>query len=437
MTRTSLRRRHSWPFFIACFWVPFASAAQLKESVSYIHWYATIGLAALFWPRLLGGRSRLLTYVIASTLVLSMSIAPLASSSLQSGYHLLQAGKLGIILLITVMLLSRSDTARGVLLGAEIATMVNAGMVAVGVLGVGSVFSLMSVGRYGTVLNPPGSMWRVGILVLVSSSLTLLLGKASLRPVLMLIGGLLLTVLDGSRTAAVEMAVGVGFVIYFVIREMKRSHIVFRTMSARAAVVFSIILAAFAFVPNENTYLADLGFSERGADLLSSLQGQGGSGLEDADGTRWEMITVALSEIAHHPWVGSGMGTTRIDTSVGPMVVHIAFLQVWADVGLLGFLAYTALTLGSLFGPWARPALISQAELGDRIAFHNGLFVLTCWAISGLFHPLSTELSEWIMFAVGLAGLQVPQWISRRPIFIPLTFAPLQPDHAVQRKEIP
>jgi O-antigen ligase len=99
------------------------------------------------------------------------------------------------------------------------------------------------------------------------------------------------------------------------------------------------------------------------------------------------------------------------------MVVHAAYLQVWADVGIFGFIAYGALTLGVLLGSWARPKIIPQMQFGDRVAFYNGIYVLSCWVLAGVFHPLSTEITEWVMFIVGLAGLQVPLWVPvRRPV---------------------
>jgi hypothetical protein len=324
----------------------------------------------------------------------------------------LEAGKLSLILLVILpMLLGRPDTSRGLRIGVQVAAVVNAGVLVAGALGLGSFIDQRSVGRFDTVLNGAGSLWRVGILVLVWSALRLLVTKMSLWPVLVFVASIILIVFDGSRTGAICLVAAVGFVAWFVTREIING----KTQVSRRLLTGSVFLGttislAFIFAPGLASGIGTIGFLERGSGLYESIVGNRGGGIDEADGSRAEMLRDTLAGIIDHPVIGTGMGTTRTQTDVGPMVVHIAYLQVWADVGLMGFLAYGALTLGALAGPWSSMRRVSGASLEDRIDFFNGIFVLFCFAISGLLHPLSTELTEWVMFLTGLAGLRAGRW---------------------------
>ena len=127
--------------------------------------------------------------------------------------------------------------------------------------------------------------------------------------------------------------------------------------------------------------------------------------IDRIDSARSQMNRDVIAAIADHPVLGNGMGTTRSGATAGPLVIHNAYLQIWADVGLLGFLSFTALTLGSIPVLRARYRRRAGGDAERRILFYNGMFLLACWGVAALLHPVSTELSEWIMFILGYSSV--------------------------------
>src|SRR5260370_3207894 len=85
------------------------------------------------------------------------------------------------------------------------------------------------------------------------------------------------------------------------------------------------------------------------------------------------------------------------------MVVHMTYLQVWADMGILGLVGYVWLTW-----VWLQKirVLICGIErlpgIQDRAVYFNAIFILFFFLFSSFFHPFSTEWSEWIAFVVAL-----------------------------------
>lgn len=404
------RAYESWQFLVVCVWVVVSSASTLKAQVPNIHWYFTLAVFLLLWPRIFVARTRLCTFTQITGGALILSIIVIAPFSARAGYQFIEAGKLAIILLIVVpTMLARSDTIHGLLAGAALAAAANAAFVFAGLLGVSGALSLMAVGRYGTFLNTPGSLWRVGILVLLPSSLNLLLGRSFWWPLALFASSVALLIFDGSRTAGISMVMAIGFILYFTVREISSTRgIASRKVQLRVAILITVLGGAVVWKPIESSLFTNVGFGDRIGDLFSAAANNGVEGIGEADEGRAAMLKTSIDTILDHPFVGPGMGTTSIETGSGPEVIHDAYLQVWGDVGIIGFISYLFLTVGAPIGPWARPKAIPYANIGVRIDFFNGVYILSCWVLSSLFHPLSTELTEWIMFIVGLAGLHVP-----------------------------
>ncbi|GEM84439.1 hypothetical protein MHY01S_26050 [Meiothermus hypogaeus NBRC 106114] len=125
---------------------------------------------------------------------------------------------------------------------------------------------------------------------------------------------------------------------------------------------------------------------------------------EEADHTRYEMLQAAQAQIRQNPLWGIGIGNTRVDTNEGLMVVHNAYLQVWADLGIMGLIAYVGLVLGWLIWlPSFFRCVHWRVDPIERGLYYNAVFMLFFYAFSGLFHPISTEWSEWISFILPYA----------------------------------
>jgi O-antigen ligase len=116
------------------------------------------------------------------------------------------------------------------------------------------------------------------------------------------------------------------------------------------------------------------------------------------------MLQTAINAIDDHPLLGTGINTTTTDTSIGPMVVHNTYLQVWADLGMIGLLSYLWIVSGWIFWfPRVLSKIRTLTNIKEQALYYNAIFILCFFAISGLFHPLSTEWSEWIVYIVPYA----------------------------------
>src|SRR5690606_28483898 len=69
-------------------------------------------------------------------------------------------------------------------------------------------------------------------------------------------------------------------------------------------------------------------------------------GLAESDPVRPEMMRTAMEAVSRFPLLGGGMGTLGVETKFGWIQVHMAYLQMWADAGLLAFVGFVWLALG-------------------------------------------------------------------------------------------
>jgi hypothetical protein len=390
-------------------WVVLVTSADLKQIVPYVHWYGTIALVLLTGTAL----SRALwsgmrfCFVTGSLLVLAIGAAGLGSAD--PVYELLEAGKLGVILLVVLPLLTSGLPATAAAFrGVRIAVYVNVVLAFAGALGYGALGGLMAPGRFGTILNTPGSLWRVGVLALAGSVLRFSSGRAKPRDLPLLLGSLVLLLLDGSRTAFVILTCGgAALVIALVRRSVSRAGRG-RPLAIMAAVAclapMLLVLSAGSGMFFES---GEVGLVRRGLTVVQAIVTGNSDDIDRVDSARSQMNRDVIAAIADHPVLGNGMGTTRSAATAGPVVIHNAYLQMWADVGLLGFLSFSALTLGSIPVLCARYRRRAGADPERRVLFYNGMFLLACWGVAALLHPVSTELSEWIMFILGYSSVVV------------------------------
>lgn len=123
---------------------------------------------------------------------------------------------------------------------------------------------------------------------------------------------------------------------------------------------------------------------------------------ETGDGIRLQMLKDAWNgAVGNFPW-GGGFGSTvsYIESFGQPVVVHMAYLQVLSDLGVLGLIAY----LGVLFYPVG--VVLSRIMQTGVSAFDTLLLpvsVVSIYSFSGLLHPVSNEISEWFIVLVSIA----------------------------------
>ena len=388
----------------ACF-VFLVSCADLKRFAGdRIHWYAFGVLLVLILPMISRARWRIHTpMAIAASMVVC---AVLVSGWDEAVYSALLAGKLTLILvLLAHILLNHPELARGGFLALEVAVYVNILLLATLAVQPGPLASLMAPGRWGTALNAPGSLWRVGIApFLYGGYLIAAAPRLPLRAVALCLASITLIYADGSRTAMLLLMASGPFLLVLVFWELRR-----RSEAVRGiAVVAALALCAFCVFDLRRVALgSDAGVRDamlRVQPVWDSLTDPSQEELSLLDPGRYEMLGTVIEKVKANPVFGDGMGRTRVESRTGSMVIHMTYLQVWGDLGLLGFAGYVWFTCGWI--PRARLARNRIRCLGtvrDRALYANALFLLFVFCASAFLHPMSTELSEWMPFLLAFA----------------------------------
>lgn len=342
---------------------------------------------------------------MAGLLAASILATSLATENALYGFG--QALKLVIILVVILpLLLTQPSLAKAGFSAAPAAVWANLALLFLGMT-INPVFAsvMASDDRWGTFFNLPGSLWRLGVLVLVSTVYTLH-WRRRLYYWMLLAASLGLILADGARTGAF---VGMLSVIYV-------GYLSFIERRSRLAAVLVLGVLGFGVILLVTTalYGSDPTISLLPPRVIEAVKEFFVGGLESVDLDRFQMLQYAWQRIAENPFWGTGIGTTRLETHQGLMVVHNAYLQVWADLGLLGLFAYVGLVWGWLL--WFPRFLSQMRQQTDPVLrglYYNAAFLLFYFAVSLLFNPLSTEWSEWITFVVPYAlyaeALRIPK----------------------------
>ena len=301
-------------------------------------------------------------------------------------------GKLSVILLLGLpAIVARVRIALLAFYGLLAAICVNFALLAGGMAVGGLTAGMMYWGRWGTVLNYPGALWRLAIVAWLYSAY-LMVRQRSLGYLSLFLVSTLLIFLDGARTSLLLLVFGAAFLIAILGMERRR---LLRTMITAQ---FAVLAVAGLLL----TFGDELSQQQNGvARLITTVTSLGSGGADEADLTRSAMLTQVTRAIQDHPVMGTGFLSTRTETPAGPMVVHNTYLQVWADLGLLGVVSYVWLVFGWM--AWLPKALRRIRALSDdqqRAIYYNAIFLLFVFDLTGFLHPLSTEWAQWIPFLV-------------------------------------
>lgn len=266
--------------------------------------------------------------------------------------------------------------------------------------------------RYGWIWSPPGVLWKAGIYLLPLLSWWVINARHSFMSRwswLVVCGGLV--GLDGSRTASLLVVVIWVFVISLGLARHGFKRVIIRRASALAVVM----MVSIGGINPSNINPVSHIYSEFDA-LLHSGEGSldEGSADDDAlkgrdigeDSIRYAMVMDGLRGVVDHFPAGGGLGAsvTQTESMTRPMVVHMAYLQLLADVGIIGFVGYLGIFLVPV--AYAISRLRQSADpwaCFDRMVLPLG--ILGIYLFGGLLHPVSTELSEWLIVLVGIAML--------------------------------
>lgn len=279
------------------------------------------------------------------------------------------------------------------------AIVVNVILLVLGLLGAQSFASLMtSDGRWGTVLAFPGSLVKIGTYGFYFNVMALLLlpKKQKLKHCLFILLSLFVIYMDGSRTGMLLIALTSVFIVVF--------YVLFNYRNKLKAIIFPLIVF-FILTVGIVIAIPSILKSRIGVSFLNLLNSQTiSSGLELVDSARFMMFKTAIQKIYDNPFIGTGAFTTVGYYEDGSsMVVHNTYLQLWGDFGILGLLGMCFIYLG-----WVAflPKIMMKIQINknekENILVSSSVLMLLYFIGNGLFHPYSTELSEWITFMLPL-----------------------------------
>lgn len=404
-----------WAGRVAAAWAAVMLATELKTSIPYIHW-AVSALSLILTMSYVRNACRGLRFPAQIPAVLfACSVCVPVLCGARVLYSFAEAVKLLLILLGGLSIfVARPYLAHFAFRGFLLVACVNVALLLGGCFGLGGAEE-MALYRWGTFLSWPGSLWRVAMSVWVFAAYTSVKGH-SLLSFLLLLGSTWLVFMDGTRTGILLLLMAAGYVILILAEQGGR--VVRMTTVAALALGLGLLLARHSGAAFETDAEQEGGAAIRVSRLLQSTQNGGIEGLGGADAIRFQMLQDAAAAIQAHPLLGTGIETTVTETIVGPMGVHMTYLQVWADLGVVGLVAYTWLVWG--WAGWVPRFFRGVRRLSDpfqKAVYYNALYGLLWFALSGLLHPLSTEWSEWVVFIISyalvweIAVSKQPRWI--------------------------
>jgi hypothetical protein len=399
---TRMQRQKVWAGRVVMFWAVAVLASDLKQNINlHIHWVVSALAAGLIFSYLIRVRWRTKFSARAPAWVLVVAVCIPLFYGADVVYSLAEAVKLAAMLLgALTIFVSRSNLAHCAFRGFVVAVCLDLLLLIGGFLGFGTAH-IMFPGRWGTILNYPGSLWRVGISTWVFGAY-LFIKRRSVTSFCLLIASTVLVFMDGARTGILLLFAGALYLVFVLVEEVGRLR--------RAVFISAIGLGTLAVIVAYSGILSGQGGTEeqggvgRVSQLTSSVQTQGLEGLDVADAIRFQMLSDVVEAIREHPLLGTGIGSTKSETIIGPMIIHMTYLEVWADLGLLGFVTY--IWLMSSWIPLVPTVLRRVRVLSDpaqRALYYNAMFLLVVYGVAGFLHPISTEWSEWIVFIIPYA----------------------------------
>jgi O-antigen ligase len=396
------RRLDIWAARFAFAWGFLMMATNLDVGIPHIQWFISGACLVIGLPYLLRIRWRTFPARIpACLLVLAVCFPTIYGANLF--YSLAEAGKLAVMLLGALSIfVARPQLAYYAFRGFVAAVWLNVLLLIGGFLGFSSA-EMMMRDRWGTVLSYPGYLWRVGASVWIFAAF-MLIKRHSRTALGLLLASTLLVYADGTRTGILLLLAGALYVTLILVIEAGQ----FRKAILVSAMGLGVLGLSVWY---SGIFSGEAGGEGKGAvgrftELATSVGTQGVGGLEAADVVRFQMLQDVATAIRDHPLFGTGFETTTSDTVLGTMSIHMTYLQLWADLGILGILAYVCLVWGWIIWlPKLVPLIKRRPDPEVRAIYYNAIFVLFSYAFSGFLHTVSTEWADWSWFMVPYALL--------------------------------
>ncbi|MBQ0831292.1 hypothetical protein [Marinobacter sp.] len=260
-------------------------------------------------------------------------------------------------------------------------------------------YLIITPGRIGWALAFPGVLWKAGVFLLLWSIWQLLMRPLNIGGLVWLFISALVMGFDGSRTG---ILIAAGAFLVFLVLALIRHRSCASVVLGRAVVLGLFIVVGMGAVNpspwNPIRWAPSISQSVVKTDVPTREIAE--------DPVRLRMFKEAVSGSLGNFPLGAGFGSTGVSVAgvEGLMVVHITYLQLLSDVGVIGLIGYLGIFAIPLLAAYRR---VARAENGwlvlDR--FSLPLCILSGYLVAGLFHPVSSELSEWAIVLLALCLL--------------------------------
>ncbi len=353
----------------------------------WIAWFAIAALGGDIAARCLAcfisNRVLFLIFVGFYLMVFSMVLSAIVNEDITTAY---QAVKVALIFAIFVVVvgcmaeLRRDDFVNICLVVVLIVTVV----FVVGKYFFPNYYILLGDGRQGSIVAYPGVMWKTAVFF----SFFLIINAAPHKYMRYTAFGcaFFLLLSDGSRT---------GMIWYAIVLFAYSGHRVIsmgnKLYAGLVGVGVSCLTALGVVLLLASDFLENI--------ALRFLAG---------DPVREKMLGDGLHHLGDCLVLGCGFASTFSLVGGEPMVVHNAYLAVFGDMGIVGFVALIILLVAPLCFCLRRGSAWSDMKILAVLAYTGFPFLF-------VFHPFSTELSEWGLWVVLSAvlarcgGVEVPR----------------------------
>jgi hypothetical protein len=275
---------------------------------------------------------------------------------------------------------------------------------------------ILGDGRMGWLASWPGVIWKAGAFVW-PFAVWRCLKQPSACNLLLAFSAVLVMALDGSRTSMLWLVLvwggltAIAFVSKIYVKPV-RSHLSLLLLTILSFSIIQPTLLSWVSGNYDQLISQMVNQNEDNNNVLQSDTHQYITGVTESTAdrlvsgdttTRLEMLHVGWQHAAEKfPW-GGGFGSTRVMDFGASSVIHMTYLQLLADEGVLAFVGY----LLFLIYPLYRGVRFVTAEhelFTERFDLMLcPLSTLTLFLFMGLFHPLSNELTEWGIILAALS----------------------------------
>ena len=386
-----------WGFLVCC--------SSLNASVlPQVHWYAApVLLSPLIIRSLKNGDLAGVLPALGAPAVLVVAFLLASFSSDTPVLSLVHSTKVAVLLLViyTLFLLS-PRFARAAFYGAIAAVSLNALLVLLQKLSLLDWARLGSHGRWDTVLANRTTLSLLGCFVFVYAACTSLVkSRTRVLRMVLLCCSIALVFWGGSRTYIVALPIGFAFAVVAAWWSTSDMPLARRLVPL---LLSGTLIAGLAFAgrllsgEDSESWVV---LPERVSALLEfDEQDSVGEYLETQDPARYSLMLEALDRVRQNPFMGAGFHSLY---SAGgrEAPIHNSYLQAWADLGLLGFLSYCALTLGWMLHLRSAVNNLSLLHsIEDRAVYSTAIWGLCLFVFVGLRSPIAVEQGPWFYFLI-------------------------------------